>query len=254
VTKEAKNMCCSNIKGSISGQYSNNKKDKLWTATYQFVYGTLCDIKINVSGKFNKGKLNGVWTINYIQKLKSKISTNSYSVNFKENIIIGKYNQPLNKLAIGGSKDEEVVSIDCNFDNNGYLDGLCQIKDFKNNLEFISTYQNGILLKYIKRNYSNGDVLEKIDSTDFVNQFKATLDTINQIATIDNKTYKLEEKRIFTDAELIVIESISFWTISSNYNRYQSDNSYIGNPINLETRGSEEAKQIIVKEIKRTKN
>jgi hypothetical protein len=254
-TKDVDHMCCSNITGVISGQYSNNKKDKLWNASYHFIYGAIIDEKINVTGNYKQGKLNGTWTIKYSIKKNNSVKSETYSINFKENVIVGKYNAPVyHLLTNGGSKLEEFISINCSFDSSGYLDGLCQIKDNKKRIEFVSTYRNGILVKYLKRDFSNGEIFEKTDTTKFANEFLINMDKSNQKAMLGDKQFKLEEKRNFTEAEMIIIEAISFWTISPNSNKYRYGESYEGNPINLDTKGVEELKQIIAKEIKEIKN
>jgi hypothetical protein len=169
----------------ISGFYSKNLKDKSWTASYgdcmNTYYGNSCN-KTITSGSYKLGKLDGIWTVKYTRTVNNKVfEQNRYSVNFKDNVVIGPQNITLHDR---DHRDTTVIK-GC-FDNNGYMTGLWNIveKGRERDFEYISEYKSGILIKYLERYYSTGEILNKFDQSEFTNHFALNYDTTKQLSVL----------------------------------------------------------------------
>ena len=228
------NFISDNNEITISGFYTKNLKDKAWTATYtecmNTYYGNSCN-KNTVSGLYALGKLNGTWTVKYTRTVNNQVfKQNKYSVNFKNNIVTGPQN-----IALYDPHNEDSIIMKGVFDNNGFMTGNWNIKEKgkQRNSEYICEYKNGILLKYLERDYSTGAILDKFDQSEFVNQLALAYDTTKQLSIIDGHTFVLSDSiSSFNSAENIVMEFLSYWAFN---------NTGIitnGNPINAINKGA----------------
>lgn len=129
---------------NIIGKFKNGLKNGLW----EYKFGNRCNIK----GEFVDGLMNGIWTYKVINERTNKTLEES-TVNFKEGILIGKYEY----------KGE--FNVTGNFDNLGNRIGewIITYKDdngvSKEMIEIKRKYEDDAVTWSLKRNLANGKIL-----------------------------------------------------------------------------------------------
>jgi len=148
---------------SITGQYLNDKKNGTWKET-----GIDCGFSVysNIleSIEYKDGKLNGVCTAQGVAVNDKKTMTLSVSATYRNNIPIGEF-----KYYITDGYGNGNTNATFNFDENGLFDGVCILQGSRNNksdkFERKCVYKHGILQSKITRNLTNGEIIEKFNSS-----------------------------------------------------------------------------------------
>ena len=219
---------------TINGQYKNNKKEGQWTSIVNIPLGYMTfgggysikysNLKSSGSGNYKDGIKVGIWkfdrTVNVTFQGNSSSYIESYNVNFENDKLIGNFNYKSTDL-----KNNPISVVIGQFDKAGYLNGEWKIKFTKNKREFedIRRYQHGVLYWRLLRNMSTGEVIEKLDETDFVNDFfKYHYNESTNVSSPENLLEIAKDKYSINDEYKSTIEDdrleglISFWNRTSD--------------------------------------
>jgi hypothetical protein len=160
---------------TVTGKFSDDKKDGDWKAINRVSYSEFSEV---VSGTFSKGNFEGKWIYTRTSTKTGKIIGKSIA-NFKNNVRVGNYEHWRND-------DENIFSINYNLNQQGTFEGDYNVTYQKNGKKFeeLRKYRNGVLVFRLFRDLSNGEVLEKYDKTEAVNNFFSFYDSITKIAVI----------------------------------------------------------------------
>lgn len=153
---------------TVTGKFSHSKKNGTWKATNNssntFVYGgKLFQV---ASGQYVKGNREGTWT--YQKSIDGKIRIQSIA-HFKNNLKVGAYEYK-----------NGTFSMKYNLNDEGFVDGEYVATDTYT--QHIAKFKNGVMYFSLYRNPSNGEIKEKIDIHEAVNEFFSLYDTTNQVA------------------------------------------------------------------------
>jgi len=201
---------------SVTGQYKLDKKDGIWTYTLADPY--IKGATEVVSGNYYYGMMDGEWTsvttINNTKKIIRKTVAQ-----FKNNKLTGelKFDYTSNSL-----KDYSSLSIKGNFNDSSLFNGVWSTNCTKENIQYeeIRKYRNGVLCLLMYRRLSDGAILEKLDTTDFVNLFFDHYDPLKKITIVRNQKY------VFKDNPDKYSGILDLTAIVSDYWTKNSQNSY----------------------------
>lgn len=189
----------------IKGSYKNNKKDGKWSYTISDgVY------KETIIGQYKEGLMNESWlyeAINSKQGLHKKSE-----VTFSNNKLTGKFYYN-GKVNLDGTITNALI--------NGFFNDSCQIDSiwkityidwYNGNIEYedIQKYKDGVLYWRLKRVKSTGEIIEKIDNSDFINNFNSQTNTM----VVDNIEYEISNFKIESYETDLIRDAVEFWTNS----------------------------------------
>lgn len=194
---------------SVTGQYTDNKKDGKWifTLTDPDPKG-LTEV---VTGNFIAGMMDGNWVAEAKNTLTKK-TVRQTSIFFKENKPAGqlKFDYTIKNL-----KDFSAISLSGFFSDSGFFDGIWVTNYTLSNIQYEETrkYRNGLLYFLLHRRLSDGVILEKIDSTFFIDQFAQNYKADEKAATINGQKYVYSENASRYTGQLnLPIAVTEFWT------------------------------------------
>lgn len=173
---------------TINGEFKDGLKHGKWTYVINFtdyplghsMLGVNGDIfstgSINMTANYVNGEANGTWT--YQESYKDRYMAPSYNtwnwsaygspeshsitVNFKNGDVVGKMSR----------KDSFTkITIDLNFDENGYIDGVGTIDEKGNKMTY--TTKNGLLIKEVHSNMSTASSKVVVDNTNLISDQNA---------------------------------------------------------------------------------
>lgn len=193
----------------VNGSFKDNKKDGSWT----FVLADP-DPKGNtetVTGNFVNGSMDGNWTSTATANLTKKITRKTVA-NFKDNKLTGQLSF---EYTVKNLKDFSSISFIGYLDDSSYFDGIWNTKYTLANIEYeeMRKYRNGILYFLVHRRMSDGKILEKIDSTSFIDQFFQNYDQNQKYSTVGGQryVYGTPDSR-YTGSLNLPIAITEFWT------------------------------------------
>lgn len=166
------NFTYSENKFQITGQFLNNKRNGIWksTNTYKMGWNSTSDIVTETCiANYLEGKLNGQCTYKKVNLTTNKILINS-SAYFKRNILSGNFE--FNSIN-DRFETENDFSIKFYTNNEGYIDSTFKINFSYNKIkyELIRKYKTGFLTWELSRNLSTGEILNKIDNKNIIDNF-----------------------------------------------------------------------------------
>lgn len=191
------------------GQYNQDKKDGKWS--YVLADPDIKGTYETVSGLYSNGQMTDLWTSTTTLNLTKK-TIRKTSANFKNNKLAGelKFDYNINNL-----KDFSSISISGFFNDSSYFEGTWSTTYTQGNIQYEESrkYRNGVLYFLLHRRLSDGKILEKIDSTFFVDQFFQHYDASKQTAQIGNQRYIFKDKpdKYSGSLELPIVVS-DYWT------------------------------------------
>jgi len=178
-TGEQNSTLSNRIYREINGNYNENWKDGIW------VYKSKHE---EIIGSYKMGLPNGEWTRKELDR------------NLNEMVIVEKANY-INGKIIGdfyyngdvGCSSGYITQaeIEGKINDNGYLDGEWIIKWDK--IQDIRKYRDGILYFRLTRNIESGDILLKIDSTNFINEIYKNLNKSDMSSEINGTMNFIKE-------------------------------------------------------------
>lgn len=180
---------------SISGNYSENNKDGKWSVNQYVevpeirqpgrVSTPATSGKLNFAGTYKDGLPNGLWTSTLSVTQKGKTITETYTLNFSKNVIIGNFKKTTN--------DGTDNSISGTLDNNGYFTGKTIVKE--EGSEYQLTFNNGLLVSGIGRSIQSGNIFENFKiSEDELTIFNQLLNEKDS-SIIDEIPFKIVDGR-----------------------------------------------------------
>ena len=176
---EPNSTLSSGIYREIRGNYNENWKDGIW------IYKSKYEI---LTGNFKMGLPNGEWTHKELDR-KSNEMILVEKANYNNGKLTGDYYY---KGEVGCSSGYMThAEIEGNINDNGYLDGEWIIK--WDNIEDRRKYKEGVLYFRLTRNIQNGDVLFKVDSTNFINEIYNNLNKSDMSSVINGTKYFIKE-------------------------------------------------------------
>jgi len=226
---------------SVKGNYKNNVKDGLWTNTMVIKNMANNSGTVSAQANYKNGVPHGNWLLTATNGGSSAI-IESYSLNFKNGIVIGKFetHHKTKKTTVSGFCNDE-----------GFLHGKMII--FENNTEIIQEYDNGILKSKTTRNTATGEIIARKESAaeDIEMAKKLQLLAKTNPSELDNMPFRLETEHspqsqaIFSDGFKIGLLPDDFGGDSSyfkNYNRFEWEAFRYVVLVEQETRAQKEAK------------
>lgn len=202
--------------GRVKGAFLNNLRNGAWSFT-KFIKSTTfmkvkyLGYKAISKGIYVDGKMDGEWSFSQTQAETNKLLMKS-TANFKNGVLTGSYYYSDTRKVEQSGYDHDVLVKGC-FDDHGFFDGNWLIKYKKDNIQYedIRKYKNGYLYFRVHRNSSNGNIIEKFDSTSFANLFFTNYDHVTKKATVRNIIYHIEYDS-FRDQDVYNFEkSTLFW-------------------------------------------
>jgi formylglycine-generating enzyme required for sulfatase activity len=197
---------------NITGQYNKDKKDGLWT----YVLSTIGPkgTTETVTGNYTNGLMEGAWSLNTIVN-GTKKSIKKSSVVFKNNKLVGELNYEFNALT---NKEYAKISVRGNFNDSSEFNGAWLTSYTQGNIQYEETrkYRNGVLYLLLHRRLSDGKIFQKIDSTNFVEQFFQNYHPSANFADVGNQKYVLDNKTDKYTGDLeIPLTVIKYWSQAS---------------------------------------
>lgn len=192
---------------TINGEFKDGLKHGKWTYVINFtdyplghsMLGVNGDIfstgSINMTANYVNGEANGTWT--YQENYKDRYMAPSYNtwnwsaygspeshsitVNFKNGDVVGKMSR----------KDSFTkITIDLNFDENGYIDGVGTIDEKGNKMTY--TTKNGLLIKEVHSNMSTASSKVVEDNTNLISDQNAEYSK-TKFSLLENKYGKIAQ-------------------------------------------------------------
>lgn len=203
----------------IKGNYSNNLKNGFWSGKktrliYHYEYGNVKSEK-TVQGNFLNGKKDGQWNYKQIYTSKDKVEKSEYSIRFSENTIVGNV---------------DFINIIGFFGNNSEFEKEWKNKD--ENIEYIVEFNKNILIKFIARKNSNGEIIFKYDVSDIIKSLPNN--TENKHFNIENEVYQIKQIDKLDEYNSEYIYILKF------YNNVVSKLKEINSPISRIKHGSDD--------------
>lgn len=211
----------------IEGSYIENKKNGAWS--FYFTNPNK-DYSFTLEGQYNNGNLNGNWVYSSSNKTigygkpdpdpKKNMETEKYSVNFDNNIFTGQFKY---EHVFRGKLKE---SVDGNFNEDGLWDGewihRWENESYLNPVEGIYEFKDGVVQKYIIRNISTGEIIDKFNNEEFVELFFAAYDSglgysiiADEIYTIVNQENTKHFQYKPEGINYSFYEHIKYWRLSN---------------------------------------
>jgi formylglycine-generating enzyme len=204
---------------TVTGQYKLDKKDGIWSYTLADTY--IKSATEVVSGNYNYGMMDGEWTSVTTMNNTKKIIRKTIA-QFKNNKLTGELKFD---FTFNSSKDYSTISIKGNFNDSSLFNGAWLTTYTKENIQYeeIRKYRNGVLYLLMHRRLSDGAILEKRDSTDFVTLFFDRYDPIKKISFVRNQKYIFKENpdKYSGSLDLPVIVT-NYWTQTSQTSYFTS--------------------------------
>ena len=219
---------------AITGLYAKDKKDGKWV--YILTDPDIKGITENISGSYTNGSMEGEWNLIATQNNNKKTVIKSTAF-YKSNKLIGDY-----KFDITSPVFKEYASVSLNgiFNNSGLFEGVWTTTYAQGAIQYeeVRKYRNGVLYWLLHRRLSDGKILEKLDSTSFVDQFFHNYDSVKKCAVIKNQKFVFKEILDKYSGTLdIPIVLTNFWTVNNKNINFYSITA--NNPIFLIEHGFE---------------
>jgi len=175
---------------NVVGQYNLDKKDGKWT--YMLADPDIKGTTETVSGLYSNGEMTEFWTSTTTSNLTKK-TIRKTSATFKNNKLAGELKFDFN---ISNLKDFSSISITGFFNDSGFFEGTWSTTYTQGNIQYEESrkYRKGVLYFLLHQRLSDGKILEKTDSTFFVDQFFQNYDASKQSAQIGNQKYIFKNK------------------------------------------------------------
>jgi formylglycine-generating enzyme required for sulfatase activity len=174
---------------TVTGQYNLDKKDGAWTYILYdpWVKGTTEIVTGAYSNGMMEGEWNSVTTVNATKKIIKKTAAQ-----FKMNKLIGELKFDYTAFSF---KEYSSISLKGNFNDSGLFNGAWLTDYTQGNIQYeeIRKYKNGVLCLLLHKRLSDGAILEKMDSTDFVTRFFENYDSVKQVSIVKNQKYVLQQ-------------------------------------------------------------
>lgn len=223
---------------TANGQFTNDKKDGTWT--YILKDPDLKSSTETVTGSYANGFMEGNWNAVTVANNTKKVLKKT-SVFFKKNKLIGElrfdFTSPL-------SKDYTSISVKGNFSDSSLFDGAWSTTYAQGNIQYeeLRKYKNGVLFWLMHRRLSDGKILEKIDSTYFVDQFFQNYDPAKKMSVVQNQkyVYKDNNDKYSGSLDIPIIatkywtqnnRSLSYYTIASTNLMFLIEHGYESSPV-----------------------
>jgi hypothetical protein len=183
-----------NIK--VSGNYKNNFRSGVWNSVISVIDGSDY-VKMITNLNYDNGQPNGLWRYDATGSLKNITSPEYTVINFDHNLTIGNF-------SILDYSNLIKVSGQCN--KKGYLTGKIIFNTLDSGEEAIMDYEDGFLLKSIRRYKSTGNIIDKTEATleeleNFrkIQQLSAAgnTDALEELPFLIKEDYNYEMFRIF---------------------------------------------------------
>jgi formylglycine-generating enzyme len=201
---------------TVTGQYLKDKKDGQWT--YKISNPNLKGTTETVTGTYVNGMMEGAWTLNTIIN-NTKKSIKKSSAIFKNNKMVGELNFEFTAFL---NKEYASISIRGNLNDSSMFNGAWITNYTQGNIQYeeIRKYKEGVLYWLLHRRLSDGKIIQKIDSTTFVDQFFQNYHPAGNFADIGDQKYVIDSKSDKYTGDLeIPITVIKYWTLA-NHNPY----------------------------------
>lgn len=207
----------------VSGNYANNKREGKWTITktqapYTFMGNKELGFKSTLIFNCQNDELSGEFTFKEIEN-----TTNKILVQITTKFANGQFSSHLSYTKILGN-----ISLEGDFDGNGYFNGTWILKYQSENIPFenIRKYINGVLFFNITRNVSTGEIQSKYDDTKLINDFYANLDASSNISIVNGVKYTFCPKGKNRPGYIPYEESVLTGENSSNSQYYRNISMY----------------------------
>jgi formylglycine-generating enzyme len=194
---------------TVTGQYRFNRKDGKWT--YILADPAIKGATEIVTGSYANGKMDGEWTsVTTLNNTKKTIKNTSAI--FKENKLAGDIKFDYTAFTY---KEYASISIKGSFTDSSLFNGTWLTTYTKDNVQYeeIRKYNNGVLYLLLSRRLSDGEILQKLDSTDFVTRFFANYDPLKKAAIIGGQRYIFRnDLDKYTGSLELPIVPVNYWT------------------------------------------
>jgi sulfatase modifying factor 1 len=211
------------LKGKLTftavGQYNQNKKDGFWT--YTLKDPNVKGVTEVVSGNYANGQMEGGWN--------SVTTVNNTKKTIKKSSAIFKNNKPFGEITYSYTgytfKEYSAITLKGYFNESGFFDGTWTTDYTQAKIQYqeMRKYRDGVLVWLIHRRMSDGQILDKIDSTLFVDKFFQNYDPAKKISQVGDQKYVLNENPVKYSGLLdIPIVVTNYWSVYNKNAYYTS--------------------------------
>lgn len=175
--------------GTLTGNFLNNKKNGEWKCIINNKINVNEVEKIQIIGNYDNGYLTGKWK--YVRQLYNNNVESLYELR-EANFDSSKF---IKNMKYYVKKAKSIDSITLFFNNKGFIEGNYKVISKEYGNDFISnmTFNDGILCKLITIKNSTGEIIEKYDIKELVNNFITNNNSNNKIIEIDNIKYSCDK-------------------------------------------------------------
>jgi formylglycine-generating enzyme required for sulfatase activity len=206
---------------TIVGQYTNNKKEGLWT--YTLADPILTGVTEVITGNYSNGNMEGEWTSN-TKVNKTKKVFKSTSAIFKNNKLFGEINYSYKVYTF---KDYAAITIKGSFNDSSYYNGTWLTTYAKGNIQYEETrkYNNGVLCLLVHRRLSDGQIIERYDSTAFVDKFFMNYNAAHNVGMVNDQKFVLQNVDKPSGSLDLFSVVANYWTNNKNTAYYNTLNA-----------------------------
>ncbi|HOT13415.1 MAG TPA: SUMF1/EgtB/PvdO family nonheme iron enzyme [Bacteroidales bacterium] len=220
-----KGIVMDGLKGKLNltvvGQYNNNKKDGLWT--YTLADPSPTGVTEVVTGNYSNGNMEGEWSSTTKVNNTKKVFKSTSAI-FKNNKLFGEINYTYKVYTF---KDYAAISIKGSFNDSSFYNGTWLTTYTKGNIQYEETrkYNNGVLCLLVHRRLSDGQIIERYDSTAFVDKFFMNYNAAHNVGMVNDQKYVLQNVDKPSGSLDLFSIVVNYWTNNKNTAYYNTLNA-----------------------------